>query len=242
MSRIFALHGFTGTEQSFDALKLSSLRCGLLGGHGPSPSLDRADFAAEVVHWLKVVRGQGPSPVHLLGYSAGARIALAMVIAEPAMFSRATLIGVNPGLESESARIERQAWEGDWVQLLEREGLEGFERAWSQQDLFLSQKTLTREVRDAQRRARLSHTAPGLSHAMTNLGLGRMPNLWDSLSKVQVPVQLIVGQNDAKFLAIAERMCSLNHNFQMTKIPGAGHNPVLEFPELVRGLIEGQRL
>ncbi len=236
MSTFFSLHGFTGTGKSFDVLELDSAVCPLLGGHGPAPDLSRTSFEAEVDHWLHSVRSLG-CRVHLLGYSMGSRLALAMLLRAPGLFSRATLLGVNPGLESAKARQERQSWEKNWVRLLQREGISAFESAWSSQPLFATQQNADSRLRQAQRQARLSHTGEGLAHAMSCLGLSQMPNLWKRLEALDVPTRLIVGGEDAKFRDIARRMSSLNSSFKVAEVPGVGHNPILESAREVQKII-----
>ncbi len=237
MSRFFSLHGFTGTGGSVDVLDLDSPVSPLLGGHGPMPDLSRGSFEAEVNHWLAVVRSLG-CRVHLLGYSMGSRLALAMLLRAPELFCRATLLGVNPGLESAEAREERKSWEMGWVRILQQEGLAAFESAWSSQALFATQRFANSQIRQAQREARLSHTSEGLAHAMRSLGLGQMPNFWTQLETLRVPTRLIVGGEDGKFRDIAARMASISSFFQVSEITGVGHNPILESAPAVRRIID----
>src|SRR5690606_40948999 len=103
--------------------------------------------------------------------------------------------------------------------------------------LFSSQASLSPRTLDEQKQQRLSHTAQGLSHALGVLGLGSMPNLWPQLNDLDAPVQVVVGENDEKFKAIALKMTTLNPRVVLVEMSGIGHNPVLEAPERLRHFI-----
>ena len=59
-----------------------------------------------------------------------------------------------------------------------------------------------------------------------------MPPLWDRLGELTMPVTLVVGERDAKFRAIAERMGA-----PVVVVPGAGHAVHLEAPAAVAAAI-----
>lgn len=237
MTTYFALHGFTGTSASFDVLGLDAVVCPILGGHGAAPCLTRKTFEEEVDYLLELARRLNAPKLHLLGYSMGARLALALLLEGPELFTHATLIGVNPGLETAEARRERANWESEWIRILEQEGIAGFEEKWSSQVLFSSQKDVSPARLQAQREARLSHTGLGLAHAMSSLGLSQMPNLWTKLTKLAVHTRLIVGSEDAKFRLIAQRMQAATSKFEAIELSGVGHNPILECPTEIRQIV-----
>lgn len=230
------LHGFTGNTRSFSGLKLSHAHTPLLTGHGPSPDLTSQSFDQEVNRIARTL-ARNSAPVHLVGYSMGARVALGVALQHPALVGQLSLIGVNPGLQNEAEQQERLNWETRWQDVLEVDGLAVFEHKWSALPLFASQSRLPADVQAAQRAERLGHTAWGLSHALSVLGLASMPNLWPQLGEVRFPVHLIVGEFDQKFFDIAQAMCSHSDHFRVTCLPQVGHNPVLEAPERVRALL-----
>lgn len=230
------LHGFTGTAHSFDRLELAETHCPLLAGHGPDPHLDGTSFADEVQRLACYVERLG-RPAHVVGYSMGARVALGLALARGELIERLTLIGVNPGLRSETERQERLAWESRWQDVLDVDGLAVFEHKWHNQPLFASQQSLPPMTLAEQKRQRLSHTARGLSHALEILGLGVMPDLWPLLSELSGSVQLLVGARDEKFGGIAAQMSELVPHLQLNRLPNVGHNPLLEAPDLVRALV-----
>lgn len=230
------LHGFTGTNHSFDALALDGAHVPLLAGHGSEPILTTHSFDEEIERISHQLHQFGKR-VHLVGYSMGARVALGLCLAHPELIECLTLIGVNPGLEDQGERAARLAWEARWQDVLQKEGLPAFEEQWRNQSIFSSQASLLLQTLDEQKKQRLSHTAQGLSHALGMLGLGSMPNLWPRLNDLETAVQIVVGEKDEKFKAIALKMTALNPRLALVEMSGVGHNPLLEAPERLRHFI-----
>jgi 2-succinyl-6-hydroxy-2,4-cyclohexadiene-1-carboxylate synthase len=80
---------------------------------------------------------------------------------------------------------------------------------------------------------RMRNTAQGLAVALRGLGNGVMPSLWDRLEELALPVELVVGERDEKFRAIAERMEAALPDARLHVVPGAGHAAQLEAPDAV---------
>jgi 2-succinyl-6-hydroxy-2,4-cyclohexadiene-1-carboxylate synthase len=236
MTTLFLLHGFAGAPASFQPLlealgvqvKIVSVT---LSGHGGDASLGTVtSFEDEVERLERRLFREADEPAHLIGYSMGARLGLGLAAAQRPRLASATLIGAHPGLASERARRERVQADEHWCSLLENEPLEAFVDAWESQPLFATQRELDPELLAKQRRIRLSHHPLGLAGAMRALGLGNMPCLLEALSEVRVPVQLVVGERDARRLPAAREMCDALERSRLVVAPGAGHNVVLERP------------
>ncbi len=235
MSDWLLLHGFTGTPEAFATLEFARERAVIpvLAGHGASGVVLPVSFAAEVKRIHSYLADAGGHPVHLLGYSLGARLALGLLTHEPSVFASATLVGVHPGLATEQERRARREQDEAWAQVLETEGLEAFVDRWEAEPLFSSQRRLPEPLQRAQREARLSHTASGLAHALRALGLGSMPDFRDQLSRLDLPVTLVVGERDEKFRRLAAFMLPLLPRARLEIAPRVGHNVVLEAPGFV---------
>ncbi len=233
---VLALHGFTGAPESFEELaslvpSVPLLRPAL-SGHGPHPDTSARDFDAEVQRLATWLGARAQEPVVALGYSLGARVALGLCLAHPETFSSAVLVGVNPGIP-QAGLSERVAWEEGWVTLLEEHGIQAFLEQWERLPLFSTQRTLDGERRDTQRRIRQRHQASGLAHALRALGTGRMPDLTGQLERLELPVTLIVGEHDEKFIALAELALARLPRGRLVVAPGCGHNVLLESPHTV---------
>src|SRR5436190_1607416 len=177
--RLLLLHGFTGSPASWSlAVEPFGLQTDVLApwlvGHGDARIASAADFEAEIGRIAALVAGH--SKWHLAGYSLGGRLGIGMLCTRPDLFSGATLIGAQPGLETEAQRTERRAADERWCALLRERGLPEFVAAWEAQPLFASQRGLPREVLERQRAERLAASANGLVRSLEATGLGVMPS------------------------------------------------------------------
>jgi len=229
------LHGFTGNRTSFDEVRRHVEGASLapeLSGHGATPAV--SSWSEEVERLAGLVRAWSTEPVTLVGYSNGARLGAGLLAAHPQLFRRAVLVGVNLGIDDD-ARPARCAWEDGLAARLRTDGLEAFVAHWEGLSLWASQQRLPPAVRARQRAVRLSHTAEGLARTLEVLGLGRMPDLRPAIEQLDVPIDLVVGALDAKFLALSEAMAWPHVRRHI--VADAGHNVVLEDPTRLAGIV-----
>lgn len=250
---LLALHGFTGAGCSWDAVRAhlpASWRVSApdLPGHGglATGAEDRpASFEACVDRLAARVRSRTGhhrvEPVHLVGYSLGARLALGLLVEHPDLVRTATLIGVRPGL-SGAARAERARSDDELAGELLRHGLEAFVDRWQDLPLFASQRCLDADVLERQRSLRLGHDPGGLAWALRALSPGRMPDYRPRLASVDRPVVLMVGELDERFRKIVRESNALfqkkesrpgRATVEVEIVSGAGHNIPLEDPAAV---------
>lgn len=232
------LHGFTGSPRSWDRVvehanwRNAPLRP-TLAGHGFDwRAAETTSFEREVSRLASMVSGFSP-PRFVAGYSMGARVALGVVAARPALFDAAVLIGVHPGLIDETARSERRALDRERANWLRRRGLESFVSFWEKQPLFQTQRLLPRELIAEQRALRLGHDAEGLARALEVLGLAEMPDCGSALGEAGIPITVMAGARDMKFADIARMLARRYTNVRESIIEEAGHNLLIEAPEAV---------
>lgn len=231
------LHGFAGAPSSWSAVlgHLAAHRAAALALPGHARDVPVAGSFEGNVDQVALRVGEVGSSVHLVGYSLGARIALGLLASHPSLVASATLVSVNPGIDSEKERRARLASDCTWAELLRTDGIEAFVQAWERLPLFASQRRLAGQVTREQRTLRLAHNAEGLARALEGMGLGQMPNLGPTLANTSVRVQLVVGELDSKFVALARQATSRNPRIRLHVLPQCGHNPLLEAPsELAR--------
>ncbi len=227
------LHGFTGSAESWNGvlarLPTRAALCPPLLGHGTRAEGVRT-FDDEVD---RLARAMGAAPAHLAGYSLGARLALGIAVRHPERVRRLTLVGVHPGLQTDAERDERRRSDQRFIELLETCGIEAFVDAWSALPLFASQKRLSDSVRNARRKQRLGHDPKELARSLRITGLAEMPNFRPHLAEIRAPVTLMAGELDEKFSALAAELATLLPSARRTLAPGAGHDLLLERPDLV---------
>ncbi|MCU0254450.1 MAG: alpha/beta fold hydrolase [Acidobacteria bacterium] len=245
---LLLLHGFAGSAAVWSAVteRLAPARRALaiaLPGHDPVRPLPASVDFHHAVHALgeelAARHGTDPEaePWHMVGYSMGARVGLALLLERPALFRGATLIGLHPGLPTEEERAARRAEDRLWIELLRGSGSAAFAAAWEARPLFASQAGAPEPARAAQRAIRRAHDAEQLARALETLGLGSMPDLTPRLAELRLPVTLVAGGADAKFLALAQRVLPRLAFGTLVTIEGVGHNPLLERPEALASLL-----
>jgi 2-succinyl-6-hydroxy-2,4-cyclohexadiene-1-carboxylate synthase len=63
------------------------------------------------------------------------------------------------------------------------------------------------------------------------MGTGRQPSLWSQLDTIYLPVLLLAGELDEKYVALARQMEAALPQAQLQVFSDAGHNIHLEKPE-----------
>jgi 2-succinyl-6-hydroxy-2,4-cyclohexadiene-1-carboxylate synthase len=241
---IVFLHGFTGSPRSFESLERLLERDPLpqkafapsLLGHGArAPFVDR--FEEEVDRLAGLVRGRSESSrVLLVGYSLGGRLALGMVARHPDLAAAAIVVGGHPGLRDREARAARLRADEALAKSIESAGIRRFVAEWEERPLFASQKTLPGSVLAAQRATRLSHDPKGLARSLRTVGLGCMPDLRPALARASTRIHMVTGGLDDRFTALAAEIRPSAH----TVVAGVGHNVLLEAPERLAEIVEGE--
>src|SRR5215213_5419651 len=209
---VLLLHGFTQTGASWDGVRRA------LGGRYRSlaPDLGAGPWDAE----LDRLEGLAPREHALAGYSMGGRLALALALRRPERVRRLIVVSASPGLADPAERDARRAADAALADRIEAIGLEAFAREWGAQPLFAGMPRGIAEIAHADR---MRNTAAGLAAALRGLGTGVMPPLCDRLGELTVPVELLVGERDEKFRAIAERMTAALVAGRLHVVPGSGH-------------------
>ena len=101
--------------------------------------------------------------------------------------------------------------------------------------------TQSAEVAAAARADRLSNHPADLAAALRGIGTGVMAPLWDRLGELTMPVAVLAGELDGKFVALGERLAAALPRATLTIVPGAGHALPLEAPAAVARALEGLR-
>jgi 2-succinyl-6-hydroxy-2,4-cyclohexadiene-1-carboxylate synthase len=224
------LHGFSGTRRAWDGVSVRInperyLPLALdLPGHGQaSAQPGPITFQSSV----EAVLEQSPERFALCGYSLGGRIALHVALAAPERISRLVLVSCSPGIEDDGERAERRTADIALADELEQIPFAQFIEQWRSQPLFADDPPdVAERAREDQRR----NEPNALAQAMRGLGTGEMAPLWGRLAELTMPVTVVVGERDAKFHAIGERMIALMPDARLVVIPG-GHALPLESPD-----------
>jgi 2-succinyl-6-hydroxy-2,4-cyclohexadiene-1-carboxylate synthase len=236
---LLLLHGFTHTGRGWDEVvrRLDDERYRPLApdlrGHGAAASRRPIDFDSCVAD----VAGLAAGPFALAGYSQGARLALHVALAHPERVTRLVLVSGTAGLEDAAERARRQAADEALAAWMEAGGRLMSEVAdrWAAQPLFAHQAP---EVAAAARTDRLTNSPADLAAALRGIGTGVMAPLWHRLDELKMPVALLAGALDEKYVALGERLAAALPAGRLTIVPDAGHALPLEAPAAVAAAIE----
>ncbi len=229
------LHGFTNTGASWQTVTeaLGERYRPLtpdIRGHG-SAAERRPVSLDGVVDDLAALT---PAVSALVGYSMGGRLALHAALALPDRVSRLVLISASPGIADPAARAQRRAADDRLADEVEAMTIDQFADRWARTPVLAGQPAAVQAAIGADRRR---NTPAGLAAALRGLGTGALPSLWERLGELTTPVDLLVGERDAKFRAIAEAMAAALPDARVEVVAGAGHAVHLEAPAAVARII-----
>jgi 2-succinyl-6-hydroxy-2,4-cyclohexadiene-1-carboxylate synthase len=231
---ILLLHGFTLTARSWDPViaRLQGADSVALDlrGHGAARDARPIDVSSVVGD----VVAAAPAGATLCGYSLGGRVALRAALDHPAHFGRLVLIGTSPGLADPRERAERRAADEALAARMQRMTMEAFALKWGSADVFATQPDDVRALAYADR---LRNDAGALAEALRGLGSAAMEPMWDRLGELDLPVTLVAGEHDAKYVEIARAMAERITGAEVVVVEGAGHAAHLEAPAVTAGVL-----
>ena len=134
--------------------------------------------------------------------------------------------------------IERMDKDKLLAEKISRDGIRLFVEFRESIPLFHSQETLTEERQQEIRDERVSQNEVGLANSLLGIGTGSQPSNWHRLKEINVPVLLITGEIDMKFVKIAQEIKKLLHDSNHCMVKDAGHAIHVEKPTLFATMIE----
>lgn len=234
---VVLLHGFLGSGHDWRQLSERYLAqdffCVMptLPGHPENPPPDPLNFDVVVDSLHICLRQLGLDRVTLVGYSMGGRLALFFALKYPLFVSRLVLEGAGPGIADQQARLARAAQDDERAVQLVKGGVDAFVDNWYQMDIFASLRQhpgLLAEVVERRKQNR-AHWA---SAVIRQLSPGRQPPLWSRLGELTMPVLLLAGALDRKYVTISHEMEKYIPNARTKVVAAAGHNVHLEQPAI----------
>ncbi|WP_414574640.1 2-succinyl-6-hydroxy-2,4-cyclohexadiene-1-carboxylate synthase [Anabaena sp. CCY 9402-a] len=231
---ILFLHGFMGNIHEFDAtIKLLADNFSYLildlPGHGNTQVSGVDNYytmpkTAEAI--IRLLDKLNIPKCFLVGYSMGGRLALYLTLNFPERFYKVILESTSPGLATEAEQIERIQRDAQIARKLARSvskiDFAAFLFSWYNQPIFGSMKNHLSFNRMLE--SRLQNNPQELTKSLQFMGTGSQPSLWNKLQNNQIPLLLMVGENDAKFIDINKEMAQICRASQLKIINNSAHN------------------
>ncbi|MEX1006929.1 MAG: alpha/beta fold hydrolase [Acidimicrobiia bacterium] len=214
------VHGFTQSERSW----------------GPIPLDDAAALRVpDNLDFVATARALGDAGGHAsyVGYSMGGRLCLQLALDRPALVERLVLVSASAGIADDAERAARRESDERLTHEIERDGVDAFLEHWLAHPMFAS---LPRDAAGIEER-RAANTMDRLTHQLLVLGQGTQPDNWGRLGELPMPVLIVAGGLDTKYVDIAYRMGEAIPNARVEIVDGAGHACHLERPEGIAQLL-----
>jgi 2-succinyl-6-hydroxy-2,4-cyclohexadiene-1-carboxylate synthase len=235
---LLLLHGYTGRGSSMDGVAHAlegefETIAPDLPGHGralESPVPDAYDFDDCLRRIVATLDCAGHARAHWLGYSMGARLALGGALRHPDRVASLVLLAGRAGIGDPEERVARRRADEALAARIESQGVEAFVDEWLAQPLFATLRRRGPEFLAVERRARLDNDPRGLAASLRGLGPAAQPPLFDELPRLRIPVLLLAGELDVRFVEIARDLARRIPHAELAVIADAGHAAHVEQP------------
>jgi 2-succinyl-6-hydroxy-2,4-cyclohexadiene-1-carboxylate synthase len=239
---LILLHGFMGSEEVFKPL-IKSLNefCNPvtidLAGHGKSHSpADSKLFSAErQCRQLKSILDRLQfQNLYLYGYSMGGRLAFQLISRYPEYFKGAVIESAHCGIRTEEERRNRTRIDEERAKNIEG-NFDAFLRKWQQMPLF---KHSPKREKARYNDIIVSQNPAVMAASLREFGAGVMPRVCDEIPNSQIPIILIAGALDIKYVEI---MTEIGESYDQAKlyiVKGAGHRVHTDQPDEMINIIK----
>ena len=147
-----------------------------------------------------------------------------------ASITKLVLESSSPGIKNEKDKTIRLKKDQELAQSLQNGSLKKILESWYNQSIFHGIKHHPNYNQMITRK--LSNDPKLLEKALTAYSVGNQSYLAKKLSALKIPVHLICGEKDLKYLRIMKDLKQENPNFKLTILNHCGHNIHFEKPIL----------
>lgn len=238
---LLMLHGFMGSSKVFDHLieELTSSCNPItidLAGHGETESPEESELYTverQVKQLYSVIQRLQFDDLYIYGYSMGGRLTFQLVASHSNLFSGAIIESSHCGIAAEDERLDRQMMDENRAQQIERD-YDGFIEDWGNLPLF--QQT-PKQMKSVYKKVMKAQNPQTISASLRGFGAGVMPPVCDKISEIDLPLTLIAGELDQKYV---NKMSKIHRSIDQSTleiVKNAGHRVHADQPEqLIRFL------
>ena len=228
---IYALHGFLGEgsdwQETFKNLNPThEIIC-------PSYFSNELVFDLDLKYFIDSIKDQAKKSPRLkkifVGYSLGGRIGLSLLEASPNLFDHYVFISTHPGLTSEFEKEDRKLHDQKWIDTLQNNSWENFLAQWNTQDVLKESKFKIRREK--------AYCKDRLASALSDYSLGKQKDYSSLISQNQNRITWVVGDQDLKFIQLAENLKQKKILLDYKRIPSS-HRILFDNPENLSEVIQ----
>ncbi|WP_069132724.1 alpha/beta fold hydrolase [Rhodohalobacter halophilus] len=237
LPHLILFHGFMGSGRAFSNI-LSELKAFCnpvtidLIGHGKTITPDDVNlFSAErqTEQSKSILDRFQFKNLYVYGYSMGGRLLFQLLTSIPSYFRGALIESSHCGIDDESTRKERVEVDQKRALEIERD-FETFLDRWMGMPLFQSEdqtsSLLYRNIMEDQ-------SPRNLAYSLKGFGAGVMPPVCEKLHQLRVPLYLMAGSNDQKYVDRMTEISKLSSHFELIVAENAGHRVHADRPDLL---------
>lgn len=155
----------------------------------------------------------------IIGYSMGARLALAIALDYPETCAGLVFVSGNPGLDHDFAREQRFAHDCRIAERIDSEPRHSFLEYWYSAPVF---RSLSADVRLAEIERKSARNSEHWSEILRTYSVAKQPSYWSRLAELSMPTLAIAGMQDRKYAHIIERMREIP-NIDTSIVDNCGH-------------------
>ena len=229
---IYALHGFLGEGSDWDDTfknlnQIHQIIC-------PSYFSTERFYDLDLKYFIQNIEDQIQKNPGLkkifVGYSLGGRIGLRLLEVHPNLFDHYVFISTHPGLVSESEKENRKQHDQNWIDTLQNESWPSFLSRWNAQDV----------LKDSESKIRIekAYSKERLVFALSDYSLGQQKDYSDLIRQNQNRLTWIVGDQDLKFIQLAENLKQKKILLDYKRISSV-HRILLDNPKELSVVIQG---
>ena len=171
------------------------------------------------------IRQQTSTPVMLMGYSMGARLALHLLLRDPQRYLAGILLSGSPGLPMAADRAARRRDDILLAQNLRAlkgiKDLSAFLKEWYSKKIFAGLTSHKCYKSMLERRLRID--AHAWATVLDHFGTGVLSSLWEDLHTLRQPVLAVAGGKDHRYAAIAREMDNRAAAIRALVLPNCSH-------------------